>query len=173
MTIEDPDFVFLTEALPQLQAYLLSNELYWPLSASFPRLTPGAVLLTMARLHARLPSESQKLQQQLDSILLKWRTAWEKKAAREISNRLRLWTTFLSDYASAPEQNADAYLGEVRGRVILQLLMQVVQDFPEAQALAEADSLVKARLRPSEFLWDANLQAVFPKADFWFLYGRL
>lgn len=173
MTIDDRDFFFLTEALPELQEYLLSNQLYWPLSASQPRLTPGAVLLALTRLQVKLPSDAQTLQQQMESMRVKWRAAWEKKVAREISNRLLLWSNFLSEYQNAPEQGADAYLSEVRGRVILQLLTLETSDFPEKTTLAELDSALKPSLRPCEFLWDGSLQAVFPKADYWFLYGKL
>jgi len=173
MTSDNRDLLFLKEALPQMQEYLLSNELYWPLGAAMHRLTPGSVLLSLARLQGSLPSEVQNIRQQLESIRGKWRAAWDKKAAREISNRLRLWSNFLADYANAPEQCAGAYPGEVRGRVILQLLLLEAPDSPDNAALAELDGMLKTHLHPDRFLWDAGLQVVFPKENFWFLYGKL
>jgi hypothetical protein len=173
MPSPDRDLYFLSEALPELQAYLLSNELYWPLSASQPRLTPGAVLLALARLHVRLPSDAQMLQGQLDGTRAKWRAAWDKKVARELSNRLLLWSNYLSDFANDPEQAAASYPAEVRGRAIIQILALEKPDFSEKTTLAELDDYLKASLRPSEFLWDAAFQPIFPKTTYWFLYGKL
>jgi hypothetical protein len=167
------DLQFLTEALPQLQDYLLSNELYWPLSNSLPRLTLGSLWLALARLDSLQPTEAQKLRAQVEPVYTRWRSAWEKKVAHEAVNRLRLWSQFLSDYASDPGQDADRYPTEVRGRVILQLLLREAPDLPENAALAEMDAMLKAYLIPGEFLWTADLQAVFPKPDFWYLYGTL
>jgi hypothetical protein len=156
-----------------LQAYLLSNELYWPLGANLPRLTVGALLLALTRLEVSQPDEADQLRVQVETVRVKWRSAWEQKIARETANRLRLWTQFLSDLAHAPEQNADAYPGEVRGRAILGLLLRELPNAPEKTALAEADTLLKARLLPAAFIWEAALQTAFPEAEFWFLYGTL
>jgi hypothetical protein len=173
MSIDDRDYAFLSEALPQLQEYLLSNELFWPLNATMPRLTPGSMLLALTRLQVGQPAQAQKLRQQFEETRGKWRVAWDKKAAREISNRLRLWSNFIADYEKAPAHAAGDYPAQVRGRVILQLLTLETPDFSEKSALAYLDARFKARTSLADFLWDANLQAIFPKADYWFLYEKL
>jgi hypothetical protein len=174
MNLFDQDHTFLQEALPQLQEYLLSNELYWPLGRSLPRLTPGSLLLALAREQGLAPGkELDTLRMQLESLRQKWRSAWDKKAAREIVNRMRLWSDFLSDYASAPDQNMESYTTEARVRVILQLLFRELPNAPEKTALNDLDALLKSHLIPAEFIWEPELQTVFPKADFWFLYGKL
>lgn len=172
MTSPEQDIQFLTESLPQLQDYLLSNELYWPLSGSLPRLTLGSLLLALARTEVIQPESAEKYRQQVEIVRVKWRTAWEKKAAREMANRLRLWSQFLLEYyVSALEQNADLYPAEARGRAILQLLLREVPDAPEIASLAELDAILKPRLAAGSFLWENKLQAAFPESDFWFLYG--
>ncbi len=173
MTSADQDLQFLTESLPQLQDYLLSTELYWPLTGSLPRLTPGSLLLALARMSAIQPRAAEKAREQLDVVCAQWRVAWEKKAAREMANRLRLWSNFLSDYRSVPEQHADGYPQEVRGRVILQLLLAEAPDAPEKSSLQELDVLLKLRLISGGFIWEAALQPAFPQGEFWFLYGKL
>jgi hypothetical protein len=173
MNSKEEDLRFVKEAVPQLQEYLLSNELYWPLSGSLPRLTPGSLLLTLARLEIQEPVEASKMEAQVQSICAKWRSAWEKKVAREMANRLRLWSQFLSDYVNAPDQNLDSYRTEARGRTILQLLLIEQPDAPEKIAMTELDGMLKSRLVPGEFLWEPELQAVFPENIFWFLYGKL
>ena len=169
------DFRFLREAVSQLQEYLLSNELYWPLSGSLPRLTPGVLLLELLRLEnaANPPLELPGLQRQVQAIRVKWRTAWEKKAAREVTNRTRLWVQFLSDFANNPEENSASYRTEARGRAILQLLLADQPNLPEKSMLSDLDGLLKARLKPADFLWEPELQSAFPKGDFWFLYGKI
>lgn len=173
MTTNDADIQFVKEALPQLQEYLLSNELFWPLSGSLPRLTPGALLLALARLGVSEPSIGQNLGAQVETIRARWQTAWNTKAAREISNRIRLWSQYLADYHSAPDQNQDSYRTEVRGRVILELLLADVPGAPERSALAELDSALKAHFVTGKFLWDSELEVIFPAKAFWFLYGSL
>lgn len=171
MTSTAQDIQFLTESLPQLQDYLLSNELYWPLGNSLPRLTLGSVLLALVRLEVTRPGEAQRFREALEPTRMRWRAAWEKKAVREMANRLQLWSQYLSDYRYAPE-SAGLYPTEVRGRAILQLLLSEVPNTPEIAALAELDASLKANLVPGDFLWEASLQAAFPMPDFWFLYGK-
>ncbi|HEY3312667.1 MAG TPA: hypothetical protein VGK00_13585 [Anaerolineales bacterium] len=173
MSDSNTDVRFVTEAVPQLQDYLLSNELYWPLSGSLPRLTPGSLLLALARLQVSAPLEARRWGEQIESIRNKWRSAWEKKAAREAANRLRLWSQYLSDTIAAPDQNMDSYRTEVRGRAILQILLANLPDAPETAALAELDAHLKKHLVPGEFIWETDLQAAFPRKEFWFLYGNL
>jgi hypothetical protein len=159
------DLKFIEEGLPQVREYLLSKELYWPLGADLPRLTLGNLLLSMRRVAALRPSpQVERRRLELETLQARWRSAWEQKAARETENRLRLWTTFLSEYRASPEQYADSYPGEVRGRVILQLL---------GASLPDQDALLKSHLVPAGFLWEAGLEPAFPKQDFWFLYAKL
>ena len=166
------DLRFLRESVSQLQDYLLSNELYWPLSGSLPRLTPGSLLLELKRVQTAglAPAELPGLQRQVEAIRAKWRTAWEKKAAREVTNRTRLWSQFLSDFAHDPEKNLDSYRSEARGRAILQLLLAEQPDSPEKSAIVDLDILLKSRVKPGRFLWEPELQSVFPQTDFWFFF---
>ena len=91
----DYDFGFLRAAIPILENYLLSKDLYWSLADSpprgepaYPQLTIGNFLLAHARLNARgLPidkqAELERLEIKFGAIAASWRQAWEKKAARE------------------------------------------------------------------------------------------
>jgi hypothetical protein len=52
----EKDRAFLEASVPELEDYLLSDELYWPITArgfDLPRLTIGGILLAKARLEAR------------------------------------------------------------------------------------------------------------------------
>ena len=55
MTPVEKDKSYLEASISELETYLLSQELYWPISArgfDLPRLTIGGILLTQARLEA-------------------------------------------------------------------------------------------------------------------------
>jgi len=176
VTSIENDRTYLEAGIPELGDYLLSKELYWPISArgySLPRLTIGGILLTQARLEARR-ERIESLMMQLDGVRSKWRVAWETKAGREVQARMRLWSNYLADYRQNPEQHADAYPHEVRYRVMLQLLMtELPAPSPEQETLSKLDGMLRANLTASDFIWDTDLQAEFPHEVYWFLYGKL
>ncbi|GAB4483307.1 MAG: hypothetical protein OHK0031_06500 [Anaerolineales bacterium] len=165
--MSNSDETFLNEALPQLKEYLLSGELYWPLGGTLPRLTPGALLLALRRLSVSQPSAAEEARQKLETLTGQWRSAWEKKIAQETANRLRLWSAFLSECEETTSRENASYAGEIRGRVILQLLGYAS---PELAAL---DARLRRLFAPGNFVWEAPLTAGFPQTDFWFLYGSL
>lgn len=174
---------FLEEALPQLQEYLLGDELYWALGGNLPRLTPGNLLLALARLEAVDPDSAWALRGKLDAIQAQWRSAWEKKTARETESRLRLWSQFLTEQAHDEGPHRAHFAASVRERVILQLLSRGSSRYgfatrpaaqsPKGETLAELDGLLRARFQPGGFAWEAVYQGVFPESEFWFLYGSL
>lgn len=160
----------MTEALPQLGDYLLSKELYWPLKPSLPRLTAGSVLLALSRLEVVDHFQAQRLRGDLERLQRMWRSAWDKKIVRETENRLRLWAQFLEEQEKAEAPSRAEYAAAVRGRVILQLMLQ---NSPHPQKLVELDALLRSRFIPGAFVWDEIYRAVYAPAEFWFLYGNL
>ena len=176
MTFAEHDKAFLEAGIPELGDYLLSKELYWPISArgsSLPRLTIGGLLLAQARLEAR-GERIESLVAQLDGVRSKWRVAWETKAGREVGARMRLWSNYLAEYRHNPENHADAYPHEVRYRVMLHLLSAELPKPPaESESLSQLDDMLRARLIAGDFIWEAELRAGFPRAVYWYLYGKL
>ncbi len=182
MPSPEQDLVFIQAGIQELTDYLLSGELYWPLTvgaAGAPRLTIGGLLLAQARLRARRFSpavqvEMAALDGKMDAVRMKWRSAWERKAGREVHARLELWRNYLSDYRDSPEHHAHAYPHEVQWRVMLQLLSgEFVFPPNESDALSGLDAIVKAHWLPGGFVWEVDLATAFPKQEYWFLYGKL
>ncbi len=184
MPSAEQDRLFVETAIAEMEAYLLSRELFWPLSAgtarySLPRLTIGGLLLALTRLRARAISPSaqadlQQLEQRVYVGRTRWHVAWEEKARREFGARLNLWRGFLNDYRREPEKNAGFYPHEVRWRVMLHLLRAELTDpLPEAAAVDDLDGVLRAHFLPGEFVWEPELAAGFPKSEYWYLYGRL
>ncbi|MBU2610137.1 MAG: hypothetical protein KJ606_04220 [Chloroflexi bacterium] len=182
MPSPEQDLAFLRAGIQELTDYLLSGELYWPLTpgaAGLPRLTIGGLLLAQARLRAgRLSPMAQvemaALEGKIDAVRTKWRSAWERKAGREVHARLELWRNYLSDYRDSPENHAHAYPHEVQWRVMLRLLSdEFVFPPKELDALSALDAIVKAHWLPGGFVWEAEMITAFPQQEYWFLYGKL
>ena len=181
------DLKYLDSGLEALEAYLLADDLYWPVGASalagepdFPSLTLGGLFLAQKRLAASsLAGEQlrsyQDVVQKLEAVRQSWRVAWERKARRSFHARLNQWRNFLVDYSDHPEEHASRYPYEVRVRVMLALLQPEAGSIEEAELelLASLDQLVRARLQPGAFIWEAALSHAFPPDGFWFLYGTL
>lgn len=175
------DLAFVQAGLDELEAYLHSEVLYWPLSgpASLPRLTLGGLLLGLKRLRARCNSPAKAaqltgLENRLDAVRSKWRSAWERKCRREVHARLNLWRNYLGDYRQSSESQAESYAEQVKERVLLQLLaLELEAQTEEIESLAELDKMVKSSWLPEGFLWEPDLAAAFPEPEYWFLYGKL
>ncbi len=172
----EQDLAFVRLGLEELEAYLLADELYWPLSGpvALPRFTLGGLLLSLRRVCGWAPSEAGHFQSVLEPVRLKWRSAWERKARREVHARIDLWKNYLADYRQAPETQVDFYPQQVQWRVVLQLLSGELTESPqELTVLADLDKVLKSFWLPGAFVWDASLQIAFPQEEFWFLYGKL
>ncbi len=176
MTSPEKDRAYLEAGIPELEDYLLSNELYWPVTArvyDLPRLTIGGLLLAQTRLEARR-ERIEALVAQLDAVRSKWRAAWETKAGREFRSRFGLWSNYVADYRHNPEEYADAYPHEVRYRAMLQLLLAELPAPPaEQESLSRLDGVLRASFSPGDFIWEVDLLPGFSREVYWFLYGKL
>jgi hypothetical protein len=164
------DRVFVEAGIAVLGDYLLSKELFYPLEGDLPRLTLGNLLLAQKRLEAVGAHTGQA---QVEAVRSQWQVAWEQKCSREIHTRLELWANFLSDYRHSPESNADRYSVEVRHRAILALLSKEAESVSAEDTLLEMDSLLKVSFAPGNFIWEKQVEPVFDRRDYWFLFGKL
>jgi hypothetical protein len=181
------DIGYTEAGLDVLKDYLLSEEMFWPLSVHppsgeppYPRFTLGGLLLSLKRLSAYHKSSTQEEQLnrvnlRLDFIRSQWRAAWEKKAGYNFNTRLHMWREFIEEYRNSPQENADRYPYEVRLRVMLHLLQGQSGRLETStlDLLKALDIFLKATLARGSFVWEAELQNGFPVSDYWYLYGSL
>lgn len=175
------DQAYFQNGILELEGYLLSKELFWPLSGGkdLPRLTIGGLLLSRVRLQARATSPNHaadlnRMELALGGVCSKWPAAWERKAGQEVQTRIALWRNYLTDYQQSPDQYASVYPREVHGRVMLHLLKKELKNLPsDFEVLDVLDQRVKAAWLPGVFVWDTDLVQAFPEAEYWFLYGKL
>ncbi len=173
--------------LEEIEDYILSSEVFWPLSkrsptgSPLPRLTLGGLLLTMDELEAQeedmSPSQRidhDKIRLQMESMRLKWAVGLERKAAQELRSRLNLWRAYLYDIEERVD-TADNYTVEVRHRVMFERLADISIRQPETISRVDEMRSLDFRLRsifvPGAFIWDPRLEAIYPRNPFWYLYG--
>lgn len=177
------DLAYLRMAIPDLEDYLLSRELYWPIPAAsgslitpgLNQLTLGGVLLSRARvLAANKQSEVENIGL-FDQIRQRWRSNWAKKAALEFRSRVDLWGKTLNDLLDRSGGIPSAYTAQVRIRVMLELLRgEASPDFLERYDwLLDHDNRLRAVAQPGEFIWEPELAGGFPAEVYWYLYVRL
>jgi len=181
------DLRYIRASLVDLEGYLLSKEIYWPIGIRppqsdppYPRLTLGGILISRQSLKGRSMDgaqnkEYQDLTTRIDETRTRWRAAWGAKIAREFTSRLVQWNNFIDDYRKQPENNADRYAYEARGRVMLQLMEPESEEIrpAEREMVKGLDRILQAHLMAGSFLWDAQLLPSFPISQFWYLYGSL
>ena len=179
------DWAYIRAAVDSLQDYLLSAELYWPLfvqpkekvTGNLLQLTLGNLLLTQARLKGYPWSGNQlteltQTNEKISQVREKWKSAWRKKAAREIPARLSLWLEYLDDLREQPRVHAANYPFQVRWRTVLQFLEIELAGLgvEEISRVHDTDLRLKKVSQPANFVWEAEIAAGFPKESFWYLY---
>ena len=154
------DLQYLIAGVPQLQDYLLSEQLYYPLSLALPQLTLGGILLSLAR----MGTQAAEFKTQVEVVHSKWRSAWEAKSIREVEARSRLWFDYLSEYREDPKAGGRLYSQNVRYRAMMGLLGKIEDD---------SDAFVKSVFKEGGFVWEEECAPNFPRETFWYLYGTL
>jgi hypothetical protein len=154
------DKLYLAASVPQLQDYLLSKELYYPLSFALPQLTLGGILLSLAR----LGTEAAKFEAQVEAVRTRWRSAWDTKASREVRARSQLWMNYLAEYREDRKTGVHLYSKNVRYRAMMSLLGRIEDD---------SDAFVKSVFKEGGFVWEEECAQNFPRKTFWYLFGTL
>jgi hypothetical protein len=173
--------------LEEIEAFLLSEEIFWPLTAkskreaSLPRLTLGAILLILDELKAQRADLTQtqsiqleELRGQVERAQLKWPAAIERKAKREYRARLNLWKAYLQDIEQDPEMILD-YAQEVRNRVIISRLSECIDRMASTEtdeSPHRLDQPIWSLTSPGDFIWDKRLMAVYPSEKYPYLYRQ-
>ena len=172
--------VYLQAGIGQLQDYLLSDELFWPLGIQgYLNLTLGGLLYYQRCAHALVVTASeqrlyQKISSELDSSRTRWRVAWQRKATWEFQSRLRQWGQALNEIRHEAEKNVPYYHSEVRTRVILSLLIPEVGELTSAdqEQYESQNVLLRTMLKTGAFIWGPELEPAFPQDEFWYLWGQ-
>jgi hypothetical protein len=177
------DWIFLKTAAPDLQDYILSNEIYWTLrpaqrapgGVQLPQLSIGNLLLSQERLMAAGEQAGlAEIQSRVRAVREEWRANWGRKADQEFRSRLNLWQQYLRELRSDGRPSAGFYAREVRNRAILELLGSELSTGAPAAAeqeqLTMLDGILRGLGRPGPFVWEPELADGFNQDAFWFLF---
>jgi hypothetical protein len=177
----------LQEVLEDIEPFLLSPELFWPITAKppkgsppFPNLSLGGLLLTedeliaqKDRMNPEQAARYSRLRLKRQGVWRKWLSTIQRKAVREMAMRCNLWRSYVVELEDQEKVKYD-YPQEVRHLVMFERLADTAGKQPEAQELRESIRLLDDRLmgvtQTSEFIWDEQLGAIYPKRSFWFLF---
>lgn len=176
----EADLKYVAAMADSLKAYLLSDELYWPLRRLGLNGTLGGLLLHLHLLShldqvltARQSSRYQTLEHSINEQIERWSVQAEEKAVREIVARLRSWKQFLADCGENPDQGWPEYAIRVEERSMISLLQPVAErglDDAVQDALDEADRWLESISVAGRLVWDERVEPVFPVELFWWLY---
>lgn len=182
------EYTIAQAMMAELIDYLKADVVYWRVAPTrlgdkMPPLTIGGLLEATARATAAAadltPDQLTQLNgftARFDQIRATHPVALAARAMRELNSRLDAWSTYIDDVTRLPGDAAPYYPQEVRARAKAQLLARALDQNLPAAALQRINSL-DARLRRSwatgAFVWDDRLQAVFPAASCWWLYGHV
>lgn len=171
-----------------LEDYVRGKELYGSVGGGFfsqtPSLTVGALVMRLRRLEALRAFLLPNQQKQLDDALSMhtttqetWRVHYTEKASREALSRLDAMRTFFRECADNPRTCPNIYKPEASRRTIVQELIRLHHDLNEAlpdgfgDKQRGTDNQLRAILKPADFLWSQDLASVYPRQEFWWLYG--
>jgi hypothetical protein len=182
MTPADASLDLVANMLLELEQYLLSPELFWPLHpqnspAPQARLTLGNLLLSLDQLLAMrpgwdVPTESRflKISHLWAQAQVKWQSAIQRKAAQELSSRMNLWGAYVYDLEDGQGAKFD-FRHEIRHRVIIERLFDLglPRDRWEKE-LQQLDQRSQKLVDKHDFVWSQPLQTQYPHQQYWFLY---
>ena len=189
MQSADYNLDLLEAMLDEIEEFLLSADIFWPLAKRskpalppYPRLSTGGLLLTEgesrtqeAEMSPDQKARHAKLQRRWDLTLHKWRSALGRKSEREMGMRLNLWRAYLSDLEEGSASHFD-YHREVRNRALFTRLQTIATRSSNTLKMVKTIRSLDTRLLdltiPSEFIWDARLREIYPERDFGFLYRQ-
>lgn len=185
MTDFNHDLAALRAMLSEFEPFVMSDEVFWELSDRgpalnrYPKLTLGGLLLLVQRLqHPAAPPTAAPVLAEQAALFDRWRSNIQRKAQRELANRLNAWQWFLTDCADQPRPCHDYYPTEVYARTYITFLLNLLTplDTPEITRLREqvalADGQLRRYFRAGPFIWEPPLAPAFDSQTFWYLYGR-
>ncbi len=179
----------LAQMSDKLREYILGDALYMPVSGGFfrgggmPQLTTGAFLLRRRRLSLLRDALDAGAQARLDAIIAQhdeiqreWTLHYEKKIQQEVNSRLKMMVAFFRECSESPRDCAAAYPVEAMRRTIVQEIMLAMDEFDYEQReflpkVQHCDAGLRRYLQPSAFIWVPQLEPIYPRAIFWWLYA--
>lgn len=175
----------LREMLPDWDAFLFSNEIYWQLHLTSKEFTPaerririsaGRLLISLFLVKHLSENEQDLYLHQLLELKNKWQANWQKKVANELPIRIRQWQHFVEDL----RVDTDFSQPQMNNQLQIRLMIALLMDESSVSLREKFSSLVsildkkyKNMTIDNGFVWDEKLSEIFPPDQFWYLYRKL
>tara|TARA_B100000945_G_C20424496_1_gene619661 strand:+ start:4644 stop:5225 length:582 start_codon:yes stop_codon:yes gene_type:complete len=170
--------------------FVQSPTIFWKLSnpgpfmKRYPTLTIAGIIFCMEKLtkvqtdlDSNTTNQKNNLVAQMNYNLSKWNDLLIRKSLFEINSRLRSWKIYVDDCINDINDYDKYYTEEIYGRVYIHLLLQTLKNHDQISILQNKVHVYDRQLAQlfveNTFLWDESLQIVFPRKNYWYLYGRL
>lgn len=178
------DLVVLEAMAAEMDEYLRSDVLFWPLRGSdLPRLTLGGYLMRQHRLLELRDLLSMAEQERLVAAIKRYHEAQEEKVVRletkaheELEARMRQWREYLNEVKHG--SGAAYYASAVDARAMIRAIVNQLRVHPyqlneEVPAkIALLDRELSRIWEPGDFVWPFDWQPAYPREEYWWLYGR-
>jgi hypothetical protein len=179
------DVQILSAMASNLTPYLYENEMYGYLSGDLPKLTLGGLLLRLyrlSRLDDILNAEEHNIVQDarinFEAERSKWAVHYEAKLLHELTTRVDALERFLAECGEELRQCAADYPIQAEKRTIIEHLFDestehdIVPDELPVR-LKQLDQKLRRLFAEGEFISDKRLEEVYPRNQFWWLYGYI
>jgi hypothetical protein len=180
------DLKILEAMAAEMDEYLRSQVLFWPMSQSnLPRLTIGGYLMRQHRLQelSTLLSESELTRRDkavviFNQSLVEKVVSFEDRAHQEAHARLRQWGEYVKELHDRNLAVADFYHAHVQTRAMIASLIAKLEmppyelDERVPSQLETYDRVVRNFWHRGDFVWPAEWQPAYPQTGYWWLYGR-
>ncbi len=180
------DLAVLAAEIEELDDYIIKGDIYRTVRVQTPagvqtvQMSGGDLLSRLYRLEGereRLSAEQRSRSKDLAlvarSTIYSLRTRFHDLLKREIKTRLDSLNWFLDDVMGDPKRANVEYPYEIRNRQRIQLMTdELGQEItPELKSqISRIDDRIRLIVKPAGFVWDSQLEPIFPRDRFWYMY---
>jgi hypothetical protein len=176
------------EVLPDWEAFIFSDEIYWPIQIrgkNVPhiyrniRLSPGRLLIAEKLISGNSVDDELlniSIQENLDKfseLRYRWKSNWEKKVLAELPMRIRQWKRLVQEIQQDKDYSNHQLANDIQVRLMIDLLVDQIESknlVELGQLLAISDLKFKSYTFEDLFIWDYDLQTIFENGKHWYLY---
>lgn len=188
----ETDLAVVAAMAAQFESYILKGQVYRTVVVPTPgdhrgsgerpvQSSGGDVLARLHKLAAQSDSLSREQRQalaeakaQIDTATARLPSNYQALLLREARARLNSLNWFLDDCSENRRECRVQYPFEIRNRQrIAEIGKALVSENADALAtqVAPVDQRLQAMIARGEFVWEATVAPVYPREEYWYLYG--
>jgi hypothetical protein len=179
------DVRVLSAMASNLTPYLYEQEIFAHLGPDLPELTLGGLLMRLyrlSRLEDILTTGQQNLVQDarlnFEAERSKWAVHYENKIQHELKSRTEALMRFLDECIADRTGCVVNYPVQAEKRIMIEHLRSEAQEHDvlsgdQDNEVKAADQKIRRLFIDGDFITDKRLLDIYPREEFWWLYGTL